>query len=365
MQLRLRRWKLSVGRGGVPANCMSNGPAYVGRPEGRSGERAGRAACGETLARGSAPYETAVMDARYALEQLGGFATTRQLRRFARRSEIKHAVAEGEIVRCGQGKYAVPGLDAAWRAAHRLSAVVSGRSAAQFWELDLCLAPGEEIAPELTVARNRKITPERREGVHLKWRDLPPSAVLEGAVHGWRGHATGRVTTMVQTVLDCCRDLAERDALCVVDSALRKGVAKETLLAAADELPAIARTRVRAVITLGERRSANVFETCLRHICLDVPGLCVRPQVWIGPHRVDLADEARRIVVEAESYAFHGEKAMFRADCRRYTLFTTTGWLVWRFVWEDVMFKPDEVREAMVRGLTVRSTCSCGGFGRG
>ncbi|KRF16775.1 hypothetical protein ASG90_11055 [Nocardioides sp. Soil797] len=114
------------------------------------------------------------------------------------------------------------------------------------------------------------------------------------------------------------------------------------------------------MIGLGDRRAANVFETCLRHICLAVPGLAVRPQVQIGEHRVDLADESRKIVVEAESYAFHGEKQMFRADCRRYTWLTTTGWTVWRFVWEDVMFKPDEVREAMVRGLAVRSTCSCG-----
>ncbi|KRF16774.1 hypothetical protein ASG90_11050 [Nocardioides sp. Soil797] len=172
------------------------------------------------------PEQTADMDARYALEQLGGFATTAQLRRFARRSEIRHAVAEGTIVRCGLGKYAVPGLDEAWRAAHSLSAVVSGRSAAQFWELGLCLSPGEEIAPEMTVARNRRIAPERREGVMVKWRDLPASAVVDGVVHGWRGHSTGRVTTLLQTVLDCCRDLPERDALCVVDSALRKGISR-------------------------------------------------------------------------------------------------------------------------------------------
>ncbi|QIX28019.1 DUF559 domain-containing protein [Nocardioides sp. JQ2195] len=301
------------------------------------------------------------MDAAYALAQLGGCATTARLRRFCRRSEIEQALSDGAIVRCGKGKYAVPGLDAAWREAHRLSAVVSGRSAAQFWELDLCLAPGEEVTPELTVPRNRKIAPERREGVSIKWRNLPAASVVEVG-RGWGNHSTGRVTTLVQTVLDCCRDLPERDALCVVDAALRKGQSRTVLLAAALELPAIARSRVRRVIEQGDGRSANAFETCLRHIARSVPGLDVVAQVQIGEHRVDLADAARKIVVEAESFAFHGSKEMFRVDCRRYTWLTTTGWIVWRFVWEDVMLKPDEVRVAMVRGLAIRSTCSCGGF---
>lgn len=300
------------------------------------------------------------MDARLALDRFGGCATTAQLRRWVGRRAIAEAVAAGTIVRSGKGKYAVPGVDAAQREAHRLSAVVSGRSAALCWGLKLRLAPGEEVTPEVTVARNRKIARDRRRGVRVRWRDLPEGAVVSGGSPATWRLAAGQVTSLVQTVLDCCRDLPEVDALCVVDSALAKGLARETLLVAADGLPVVCRTRVRRILELGDRRSANAFETCLRHITLSVPGLHVVPQVQIGPHRVDLADPTRRIVIEAESYAFHGQKQMFRADCRRYTWLTTNGWIVWRFVWEDVMFAPEQVRAAMVLGLANRSTCSCG-----
>ena len=57
--------------------------------------------------------------------------------------------------------------------------------------------------------------------------------------------------------------------------------------------------------------------------------------------RPDLVDEHLRIVVEADSFEWHGERAALRADARRYNAFVVNGWLVLRFCWEDVMFHPD------------------------
>lgn len=61
----------------------------------------------------------------------------------------------------------------------------------------------------------------------------------------------------------------------------------------------------------------------LRAIALGVPGLALQPQVriddtdgWIG--RVDLADLALRIVLEADSHEFHTDAAAFARDCWRY-----------------------------------------------
>ncbi|KRF12782.1 DUF559 domain-containing protein [Nocardioides sp. Soil796] len=295
------------------------------------------------------------MDPLYVLRQLGGIASSGELRKHCTKRSLAKAVSRERIVAVGKGRYAVPGLEAAWREAHRLSGVVSGRSAAQFWGLNLRLVPGEEVTPVVTVARNRRVEPGRRVGVDLKWRDLSQGSVVDVA-SVTRGAAGGRVTSLVQTVLDCCRDLPEVDALCVVDAALRRGVLRDDLLARADELPRSCRSRVRGVIELGDGRAATAFETCLRHIARSVPGLTVTPQVVIGQHRVDLADTDLRIVIEAESYAFHGSKEMFRADTRRYTWLVVDNWMVVRFVWEDVMLKPDWVRDELIRAVAVRES---------
>ncbi|WP_067440234.1 DUF559 domain-containing protein [Nocardioides jensenii] len=293
------------------------------------------------------------MDPLYALQQLGGFADARVLRQCCRKRQLAEAVREGRIVTVGPGKYAVPGLEAAWREAHRLDGVVSGRSAAQFWDLSLKLVPGEVVMPVVTVPNKRKVARERREGVDLKWRDLPAEGVLAETLPAAPG-ARGRVTTLAQTVVDCCRDLPEMDALCVVDAALRRGVSPEQLLAASERSSRQVAPRVGRLIRRGDGRSANAFETCLRHTATQVDGLTVVPQVQIGRHRVDLADTALRIVIEAESYTWHGNKTMFRSDTRRYTELVIGDWMVLRFVWEDVVLKPGWVQAELTRAVGVR-----------
>jgi len=53
-------------------------------------------------------------------------------------------------------------------------------------------------------------------------------------------------------------------------------------------------------------------------------------------------------VIEAESWEFHGTKEGFQRDVRRYTELVRQGWLVVRFLWDDVMHRPDHVREVLV-----------------
>ena len=99
--------------------------------------------------------------------------------------------------------------------------------------------------------------------------------------------------------------------------------------------------------------SANAFESLTRAICNTVPGLHVEPQVVISSPtcwaRPDLVDRERRIVIECDSYEFHAGREGFRKDVRRYTLLVADGWVVLRFTWEDVMFRPAWVREVLLR----------------
>ena len=93
----------------------------------------------------------------------------------------------------------------------------------------------------------------------------------------------------------------------------------------------------------------------LRAIALDVPGLQVQAQRTIpGIGRPDLVDRVLRLVVEAESFEFHGRRRMLKHDCERYNAFVVDGWLVIRFAWEHVMFEPAYVAgvlRAMVERL--------------
>ena len=102
----------------------------------------------------------------------------------------------------------------------------------------------------------------------------------------------------------------------------------------------------RRVACQADGRAANPFESVLRAIALDVPGLHLEPQVVVAESpllRPDLVDRERRLVLEADSYAWHGSRRAPRQDCRRYNRLVLLGYTVLRFTWEDVMHDPRHI----------------------
>lgn len=237
-----------------------------------------------------------------------------------------------------RGKYALPHADEAIRAAHRLTGVVSHRSAAAHWGWPQKSLPSK---PELTVPRNRVVSPETRRAVLLHRTDLAPDEV--------DGFATTRARTLVDVLRSCPFD----EALAIADSALRSesltpaGLAR---VAASARGPGSA--RVRRVAAAASGLAANPFESVLRAHALEV-GLALRPQVplygsvFLG--RPDLADVENRVIAEADSFEWHGSRSALRRDARRYNEFVLHGWVVLRFSWDDVMHHPDYVRETLAR----------------
>ena len=63
--------------------------------------------------------------------------------------------------------------------------------------------------------------------------------------------------------------------------------------------------------------------------------------------RPDLVDERLKMVLEAESFEWHGGRAELKRDARRYNLLVVDGWIVLRFSWEDVMFDRDYVLDVL------------------
>lgn len=277
------------------------------------------------------------MDPVDVLTRLGGVATWRQLRQVVHWRRIGAALDAGTIVRTATGRYVLPTADEARRAASRLTAVVSHTSAAAHWCWPVKATPP---LPHLTIRYKRRINSELSAVLH--YRDLEPAEVVDG----W-------VTSRARTVVDCCLDLPFDEALAVVDSALRTGLRHREIRATTASLPDRGRRRVLAVLTAGDARAANPFESVLRSIATSVPGLAAQPRYRIrltsgGRIRVDLGDEDLRIVLEADSFEFHAARKGFDRDYRRYDWLVLDDWLVLRFTWEMVMFEPGLVT-SMIR----------------
>ncbi|HEX4977533.1 MAG TPA: DUF559 domain-containing protein [Nocardioides sp.] len=258
-------------------------------------------------------------------------------------------------MRDGRGLYSLPGVDEAVRAANRLSGVLAEDSAAQAhgWKMK-----NPPASPCVIVRRKRRLTLTQRRGVRVRYRDLDPDDV------------NGLVTRPAETVIRCAARMPFDEALAIADSALRsRAVTQEELIRRASREPARYRSRCLRVAEAADPRADNPFESVLRAIALEVPGLSVEPQVWISDTtRADLVDEKLRLVIEADSFEFHGRRVRLVHDCERYNAFVVDGWLVVRFSYEHVMGQPDYVHQVLVAMVTLLSGgpsrqalgCECG-----
>ncbi len=269
------------------------------------------------------------------MQRLGGVADTGTLLTLTSRSRLRRARLGGDVVRDQRGRYSLPGVDEALRRANALTAVLVEDSAAQYhgWEMK-----HRPVSPCLAVPRTRKVAPERRRGIRLRWLDLPPEDVSRAA------------TVPGETVVRCAARMPFDEALAIADSALRhRDVGAAELTRRAEAMPERYRARCLRVVAAADGRAANPFESVLRAIALDVAGLSVEPQVPIERiGRPDLVDVRRRLVIEADSFEFHGRRRALKRDCERYNAFVVAGWTVIRFSWEHVMFEPDYVRRVLV-----------------
>lgn len=286
------------------------------------------------------------MDVAAEVERLGGICPRKALTAVSR-GELERAVQRGEVVKIRRGHYALPGDEESRVAARALTGTAILLSAAAHWGW---ARKWSSAVPQIAVPRGRKLRTDTG-AVNIRWRTIPADDIVDG----W-------VTSRARTLVDCAILLPFDEALAVADSALRVGLGKEDSRALArllHTIPAQHRKRVRRVMRAADRGAAGPFESVLRAIVLDIPELTVETQLriddgdgWIG--RVDLADLRLRLVLEADSMEYHGERSAQDRDCARYTRLTTSGWLVLRFTWEQVMHQPDWVREQIQAALALR-----------
>lgn len=277
------------------------------------------------------------------LVELGGLATRRMLVDATSRASVDAALAVGLVVAVDRGRYALPSVEQGPRLAHGLSGLLSLTSAALHHGWEVARVPER---PHVLVPRRRLVSPVRRAGVELHRGDVLREDVTDGL-------ATGVDLTLTQ----CGRVLGFDEALAVWDSAARHGVPSATFRRVALGVRGPGSAQVRRLAGIVDGSAANPFESVLRALALGVDGLDVRPQVRIRTGdttvRPDLVDEALQIVLEADSFEWHGKRAALRSDSRRYDLLVAAGWRVLRFAWEDVMHDQQFVRRILVDTVAV------------
>jgi hypothetical protein len=283
------------------------------------------------------------MDIITAMERQGGVATHGQLKAAAGRPALDEALRTGLVRRVARGRYVLADVvDGARVEAHRLSAVAGLRSAAASYGWSLKTSPER---PEIVVPRGRKVLAADQASARIRWQRLESSEI-----DVWR-------TSPLRTVMDCATTLPFDEALAVADSALRSGqLSQADLLRAAERLPGRGRDAALEVAWFARERPANAFESVIRAVSLDVPGLRLVPQVrlHVGGRRIrpDLVDRELRLVVEGDSHEFHTSERAIDADCWRYDELVLDDWLVIRVSWVQAMFDQEWVASVLHRAAT-------------
>ena len=268
--------------------------------------------------------------------ELGGVATRAQLLEVFSRRQVQALLEAGELLRIVRDRYALPSVDEADRIAAEVGGVLAMTSAAIRHGWSVKEVPDR---PHVMVSRGRRLpTGYRAATVH---RDELQDADIAGGA-----------TKPAITLAHCLRRLPFDEALCVADSALRSGFPRRKLLAMVDSARGPGSAQMVRVGHAASAKAANVFESTLRAILLQIADLDPQPQVEIRGDgysvRPDLVDVRLRIVVEADSFEWHGERAALSADARRYDLLVADGWLVLRFSYEHVMTQPDFVQRIVI-----------------
>lgn len=160
------------------------------------------------------------------------------------------------------------------------------------------------------------------------------------------------ITGIGRTVVDCARDLSTPDALVVADSALRsRKVTKRDLVAAAAQLRNQRSAHARRVIGWADARAASVMESMLRGVLLEAGITGFVPQFPVAGRHADLGHRETRVLIEADSFPWHGSETKLIQDAERYDEFVAAGFVVLRFWWPHIAHRREWLVDIVRRTL--------------
>jgi very-short-patch-repair endonuclease len=228
------------------------------------------------------------------------------------------------------------------------NAVLSHRSAAVLWGL----RGGEAVRTEVTVPRRLG----GREGIRAHRGELAPDEITQ--VDGIP------TTTVARTLLDLAALLDRAQLERAIEQAEALRLSDATPLAAlVTRHPGRRGTAVLKAILCAENRTAGVtrseleerFLRFLAERALPLPRTNVWLQIGEDWIEVDCAWPDQRVVVELDSWAYHGTKAAFRRDRARDRRLRLAGWQPIRITSWNI----DEQPQALESDLRAHQSTSC------
>lgn len=299
-----------------------------------------------------------------------GLVTSAQLvQHGVRRPALSRARKAGHVVRVRRGVYSLAhlpplprhlvtdkGVAAAYVAHVRAvllglgrNAAAGGRTAAALYGWGLLVEPrlvevvlthGWDLRAKGVRAR------QRRSAARSRVRVLPGTLRL-------------RMTTQVQTVIDCALELSLLEAVVVCDSALRsRAVTVDELRRAAGRLPGVRAVRqLRQVLELCDPLSGSVLESVLRVrlVLAGINGFTTQAVLETVPQqvRVDFCFPGARLVIETDGARWHTDVVRDQARDNRLAVL---GWRVLRVTWAQVLHEPEQVLADIRTALSATPT---------
>ena len=273
---------------------------------------------------------------------------------------IERRLRAGRWLLVAPGVYSLPGAAASWRRSLMAACLEAGPRAVVSHEAAGALHGLATLSEGAVV-----VTLPHGDHQHLKGGRLRQSTDLRPH------HATELdglpVTTPARTVVDLAACLRPRRLKLVVEDALgAKVVSLAELATCHAELRRpgkrglTALGRIIASLGPGPVVPASALERRLRKLLADgglPPPVCEHELPWdrSTPGRVDLAYPHARVVLEADSRRWHTRERDFEVDRRRDRAAQLAGWDVYRFTWDDLRARPEEVAATVRRALRLSS----------
>jgi hypothetical protein len=150
-----------------------------------------------------------------------------------------------------------------------------------------------------------------------------------------------RVTSPIRTVLDCARVWDRPWGLAAADAAITKwGVVPTELMKAwADRTPTAGHQKVQWVVEHARAKVESPLESLGRAVVVMAGFPEPQPQVWVrtqaGGFRVDLLDEANKVIIEADGKLKYTSPQDVWREKRREDALRDSGFEVVRFTFAD------------------------------
>ncbi len=227
--------------------------------------------------------------------------------------------------------------------AKQLRGTVSHLTAAWHWNIGITTRP---FRWDVTVPGNSKRT-NVPDDVDLWYREIPDD------------ERDGLYTSPLRTVVDCLRDTPPPQGLAILEHAIALAmVGIDDVTARVKALRGPGAAKARRVLSWYDPRAQPPMESALRAILLDAGITCFVPQLAIsvgGRHlaRVDLGDPRTGVLLEADSFRWHGAQAQLTWDAERYDELVSHGYRVLRFAFDHVTSRAEWNVEVVQRTLAV------------